>query len=66
MSAGQKKTVGRGVWQIYTMPLILAILSGVGLIEALLVEGNADILWSLAIGLPLAAILYALYWGASS
>jgi hypothetical protein len=61
MSGRPAKRAHRGLWEIFRIPLALAAISGAGLIEALLVAGSADILWSLAIALPLAVVLYALF-----
>ncbi|MBA2124726.1 hypothetical protein DLM45_00590 [Hyphomicrobium methylovorum] len=44
--------------QIFAVPLLLAIVSGVGLVAALLEDGVQDYFWSAAVGLPLAAIAW--------
>ena len=44
--------------QIYRIPLLLTVISGAGLVHALMAEGLADIWSSIAIALPLAAIAW--------
>jgi len=49
----------RSTARIFAIPLLLAVLSGFGLVAALLVDGPLDLLWTLAIAAPLAAIAWA-------
>jgi hypothetical protein len=53
------KTRG-SLWRTFRAPLVLAVVSLLGLIAALLVDGPVDILWSLAVAVPLAVIAWAL------
>jgi hypothetical protein len=46
-----------GAWKIFRMPLLLAGVSIFGLLAALLVDGPLDLLWTLAVSAPLAAIV---------
>ncbi len=57
MSKG--KTRG-SLWRTFRAPLALAIVSLFGLIAALLVDGPVDLLWSLAVAVPLAVIAWLL------
>lgn len=50
----------RGAWRVFRIPLLLAVVSGFGLISALLVEGPMDLLWSLAVAVPVLAVCAAL------
>ena len=47
----------RGVWRIYRAPALLAGISSIGLVAALLCEGAIDNLWSFAVGLPALVII---------
>jgi len=49
-----------GPLRILAIPALLALASGFGLIATLLTEGGADILWTAAAALPLAAVVLAL------
>jgi hypothetical protein len=55
-----KRSQGRGPFAIFRVPLVLAAVSGAGLISALLFDGPADLVCTLAIAVPLLAILRAL------
>lgn len=46
----------RTAGSIYRMPILLAIISLVGLVAALMVEGPIDLLWTIAVAVPLFAI----------
>lgn len=46
--------------QIYRIPLLLTVISGAGLVYALVAEGMADIWSSIAIALPLAAAAWGM------
>jgi len=47
-------------WTIFRVPLLLAAVSGFGLIAALLVDGPADLLWAAAVAVPLGVV--AAFW----
>ena len=49
-----------GAWRIFRIPLLLAVVSGAGLIGALLGRELADAGWTLAVATPLVAIGWAL------
>jgi hypothetical protein len=46
----------RTAGSIYRMPALLAIISLVGLVAALMVEGPIDLFWTIAVAAPLFAI----------
>ena len=50
-----------GAWRVFRTPLLLAVVSGVGLVAALLAEGGADALWTLAVAFPVLVIGWALF-----
>lgn len=50
----------RSLWRVFGAPLLLGILSLAGLIWALLVEGPADLVASLAAGCGLAVVAWNL------
>jgi hypothetical protein len=50
--------------KIYTLPTIIAVVSGVGLIFALLGDGIWDVMSWLAVGLPLAVAVWV--WSRST
>jgi hypothetical protein len=43
----------RGIFAIYRAPLALGLISGGGLVAALLTDGAIDGLWTLTVALPL-------------
>lgn len=49
-----------GLWRIFRTPLALAIVSLLGLVAALLVDGPLDYLWSLAVAVPPGVIAFHL------
>lgn len=48
--------MNRSFWHIWTIPLVLGILSLVGLLAALIGDGFMDFLTWLTLGIPLAVI----------
>lgn len=46
----------RGARRVFRVPLLLALVSGGGLIGALLREGVADTAWTVAVAVPLVVI----------
>lgn len=50
--------VRSGLWQPYRVPLLLASASIVGLVSALIGDGPFDLLSWLALGGPIALIIY--------
>lgn len=46
----------RGLWMIFRWPLLLALLSSLGLISALLEDGVYDLVSWLSLGIPLLLI----------
>ncbi|MEH6565689.1 MAG: hypothetical protein V7756_10240 [Halopseudomonas sp.] len=54
----------KGLWQIFRAPLLLAMLSSVGLIAALIGDGVFDLLSWLTLGSTLAVIIW--YWAKPS
>jgi len=60
MSTVRPKRNTRGASRIFAVPLALAGISLAGLVAALLTDGPIDLLWTLAIAVPLIAILIAL------
>jgi len=59
MSGPARDTRPRPATRIFAIPLLLALVSGVGLVAALLVDGPLDLLWSLAVATPLLAVARA-------
>lgn len=51
----------RTLTQIFLAPAIIVVVSLVGLVLALLIEGRGDIAAALACSAPLAAVLWALW-----
>jgi len=47
-------------WRIFRLPVLIAIVSGCGLVLALLCDGPIDVVWSCSVAAPLFALLYAL------
>lgn len=48
------------LWRTFRVPLLLGLVSFFGLVAALLVDGPLDLLWSLAVAVPLAVIAWML------
>ncbi|CAD5107298.1 hypothetical protein [Zestomonas carbonaria] len=46
----------RGLWMIFRWPLLIAVVSGFGLVAALLGDGFYDLLSWLSLGIPLVLI----------
>lgn len=51
----------RGLWMIFRWPLLLAVLSSIGLVSALLEDGLFDLLSWLALAVPL-LLLGVVWW----
>lgn len=51
----------RGLWMIFRWPLLLALLSGLGLISALLEDGVYDWVSWLSLGIPL-LLISGVWW----
>lgn len=54
---------GRNAWQIFHWPLVLALVSVIGLTAALIGDGGYDIVSWLALGSTLAVIAWAWWIG---
>ena len=50
-------SAARSFAAIFATPIALALVSGIGLMAALLSNGPIDVLWSLAVAVPLFAIV---------
>jgi hypothetical protein len=59
MSAPTRDTRPRPAARIFAIPLLLAVVSGFGLVAALLVDGPLDMLWTLAVAAPILAAAWA-------
>lgn len=53
---GPRIRTRRTARSIYRMPLLLAVISLFGLVAALMVEGPIDLMWTMAVAMPLFAI----------
>ncbi len=53
-----------GLWRVFRIPLLLAVVSSVGLIAALLSDGLVDALWALLVAVPLVVVIAA--WSRAS
>ncbi|MFD1143305.1 hypothetical protein ACFQ4C_19410 [Larkinella insperata] len=53
--------MNRSFWRVWTVPIILAILSLVGLIAALVGDGLLDFVSWLTLGIPLVVIGWFVY-----
>jgi len=51
--SGPEPSVRRSTWGIFRFPVLIATISGCGLVLALLTEGPIDLLWSCAVAAPL-------------
>ena len=51
--SGPEPSVRRSTWGIFRFPVLIATISGCGLVLALLTEGPIDVLWSCAVAAPL-------------
>ena len=60
MTGKVRDTRPRSAARIFAIPLLLAVLSSVGLIAALLVDGPLDLLWTVAIAAPVLAVAWAM------
>lgn len=60
MTAPTLRPPGRTVWQVFWMPMLLALISLFGLLSALLGDGLFDALSWLALSVPIAVALW--YW----
>jgi hypothetical protein len=63
MSTQDLQRVPRSLWQIFAMPLLLGVLTTVGLIAALVGDGVWDGLSWLTLGVPVVVCLYCLLPG---
>ncbi len=52
----------QSLWAIFILPAIIALFSLVGLVAALLDDGVYDLLSWLALGVPVAVIVWSLRW----
>jgi hypothetical protein len=60
MTAQDLQREPRTLWQIFAIPLLLGILTTVGLVAALVGDGIWDALSWLTLGVPIAVTLYCL------
>jgi len=51
----------RGLGGIFAIPLLITLMSGFGLVAALLTDGPLDLLWSLAVAAPVLTIVWAMW-----
>ena len=47
-------------WRTFRIPLVLALVSGGGLVAALLFDGPIDVVWGGTVAIPLLVIIWAL------
>ena len=60
MTTRDAQRTPRSLWQIFAVPLLLGILTTVGLVAALVGDGVWDGLSWLTLGVPIAVCLYCL------
>lgn len=60
MKGQARNARGRSTWAIFRWPLLLAVISVIGLVAALLTEGSIDLFWSILVSLPILVIALAL------
>jgi hypothetical protein len=60
MSGPARDTRPRSAARIFAIPLLLAAMSGFGLVAALLVDGPLDMLWTLAVAAPILAAAWVM------
>ena len=44
-------------WRIFRIPILIGVLSTLGLVAALVSDGPMDVLWTLLVAAPLAAVV---------
>lgn len=50
----------QGLLTIFVVPVLLALISTTGLVAALLTDGPLDLLWSVAVAVPILLSIWAL------
>ena len=45
------------LWRIFRIPLLIGLLSAIGLVAALVSDGPLDVLWTFLVAAPLAAVV---------
>lgn len=48
------------LFAIFVIPTLLALISAIGLVAALLTDGPLDFLWSAAVAMPIMVVIWAL------
>ncbi|MFN3856886.1 MAG: hypothetical protein ACK4RV_03990 [Caulobacter sp.] len=55
-----RRTASGQLWRTFAAPLVIALASAIGLVAALVGDGFADLLSWVGLGVPVAAVIWAM------
>jgi hypothetical protein len=55
-----RRTASGQLWRTFAAPLVIALASAIGLVAALVGDGFADLLSWIGLGVPVAAVIWAM------